>query len=215
MSRVSLSAAAGALAEQSDVMASLVTTYGPPRLSRPERQRDRFEALANAIVFQQLAGAAARAIWGRVRELVPGPFTAEAVVALSDEALRGAGLSGSKLASLRDLAEKVASGEVRLARIGRMSDEEVIDHLTVVRGIGTWTAQMFLIFTLRRLDVWPTGDLGVRAGYTRAFGLADVPSAKELEPLGEPFRPYRSIAAWYCWRAAATITPNGSGAPAT
>ena len=103
--------------------------------------------------------------------------------------------------------DAVGVGDVSLERIGRLADEDVIDHLTQVRGIGRWTAQMFLIFNLRRLDVWPTGDYGVRAGYARAFGLAAMPDAKELEPLGDELRPYRSLAAWYCWRAADTVTP--------
>jgi 3-methyladenine DNA glycosylase/8-oxoguanine DNA glycosylase len=188
-------------------MAGLVAAHGPVRLGRPERAGDRFESLANAIVFQQLHGAAARTIWGRVRGLVDGPFTPAGVLAQSEEALRGAGLSGNKLASLRDLAWKVDTGEVQLERIGRLADHEIVDHLTAVRGIGPWTAQMFLMFNLRRLDVWPTGDYGVRAGYARAFELPAMPSAKELEPLGDALRPYRSLAAWYCWRVADTITP--------
>ncbi len=203
-----LRAATAALGTQCPVMAQLIETHGPVRLGRPERSGDRFEALANAIVFQQLAGAAARTIWGRVRALVNGPFTPEAVAALPDAELRGAGLSAAKVAAVRDLAIKVGTGEVSLERIGRLSDEAVIEQLTIVRGIGTWTAQMFLIFTLRRLDVWPTGDLGVRAGYARAYGLASTPSPAELEPLGDPLRPYRSLAAWYCWRAVETVVPT-------
>jgi 3-methyladenine DNA glycosylase/8-oxoguanine DNA glycosylase len=191
-------------------MAALVAAHGPPQFRRPGRDGSRFEALANSIVYQQLAGAAARSIWGRVRALVDGPFTAEAVLALPEPALRGAGLSGSKVASLRDLAAKAAGGELRLARIGRLDDDAVIEHLVTVRGIGPWTAQMFLMFTLRRPDVWPTGDLGVRAGYARAYGLAELPSPRELEELGERFRPYRSAAAWYCWRAVDTITPGSA-----
>ncbi len=189
-------------------MAGLIDVHGLPRLGRPERAGDRFEALANSIVYQQLAGAAARAIWGRVRALIDGPFTADAVLTLPDEALRGAGLSGAKVASLRDLAGHVAAGKVRLDRIGRLDDEGVIEHLTVVRGIGPWTAQMFLIFNLRRLDVWPTGDLGVRAGFARAYGLDAMPTPKELEVLGNHLAPYRSLAAWYCWRAVETVTPG-------
>lgn len=200
--------AATALARSDPAMASLVELHGPPRFARPGRDGSRFEALANSIVYQQLAGAAARSIWNRVRALVDGPFTAEAVLGLSEEALRGAGLSGSKVASMRDLATKTAAGQVQLARIGRLDDEAVIEHLVVVRGIGPWTAQMFLMFTLRRPDVWPIGDLGVRAGYARAYGLAELPTPAELDLLGERFRPYRSAAAWYCWRAVETITPG-------
>ena len=208
MGHPSLAAASAALAELDPVMAELVEIHGPCRMRRPERAGDRFQALANAIVYQQLAGQAARAIWGRVRGLVDGSFTPEAVLALSDEFLRGAGLSGSKVASLRDLADKVASGQVRLARIGRLSDDEVEAELVQVRGIGPWTAHMFLMSNLRRPDVWPTGDYGVRAGYSKAFDLAELPSPAELLVLGERFRPYRSVAAWYCWRAADTFTPG-------
>lgn len=208
MARMSLTAASLALAEQCPVMAGLVSVHGPPRLGRAERRGERFQALANAICFQQLAGVAAATIWGRVRALVPGPFTPEAVLGLSDEQLRGAGLSGAKVASIRDLAAHVTSGALPLDRLGRMQDDDVIEALTAVRGIGPWTAQMFLIFNLRRLDVWPTGDLGVRAGYAKAYGLPSLPSAKELEVLGDHLRPYRSLAAWYCWRAVETVTPG-------
>ena len=201
-------AATAALAGQCPVMAGLIQVHGPPKLGRPERAGDRFEALANSIVFQQLAGRAATVIWGRVVAAVGPEFTPSAVLAQPEADLRAAGLSGAKLASLRDLALKVDTGEVRLDRIGRLSDEEVVEHLTVVRGIGPWTAQMFLIFNLRRPDVWPTGDLGVRAGYAKAFGLPELPTPKELEALGDHLRPYRSYAAWYCWRAVETVTPT-------
>ena len=123
------------------------------------------------------------------------------VLATPEPVLRSCGLSGSKTASILDLADKVAAGEVALERIGRLSDQDVVAHLTVVRGVGPWTAQMFLMSTLGRLDVWPVGDYGVRAGFARAWGLERVPAPTELESLGEPFRPWRSLVAWYCWRA--------------
>jgi 3-methyladenine DNA glycosylase/8-oxoguanine DNA glycosylase len=122
--------------------------------------------------------------------------------------LRAAGLSGAKAASIRDLAEKVLDGSVQLDRMNRLPDDEIVRELTLVRGIGPWTAEMFLIFQLGRLDVWPIGDFGIRKGYALLYGLTAPPSEKELEPLGEPFRPYRSVAAWYCWRAAETVTPG-------
>jgi DNA-3-methyladenine glycosylase II len=129
--------------------------------------------------------------------------TAERLLSLSAETLRSAGLSGNKTASLQDLSAKVLDGAVILdpAGLRAESDEEVVTRLSTVRGIGTWTAEMFLMFQLRRLDVWPTGDLGVRKGFGLAWGIP-TPTAKELEPLGDPFRPYRSVVAWYCWRAA-------------
>lgn len=136
-----------------------------------------------------------------------GAFTPDAVLALPDEKLRSAGLSGSKTVSIRDLALHVADGRLPLPRVARLGDEEAVDQLTQVRGIGRWTAEMFLMFRLSRLDVWPTGDLGVRNGYALVTGRPTPPTGRELEPLGEPFRPYRSVAAWYCWRAVDTLTP--------
>jgi len=194
--------ASEALAARDPVLAGLVARHGPMRVSAAPPASHRFETLANAIASQQLNGRAAETIWGRVRSSIDGPFSPEAVLGVPEVAWREAGLSGAKTASLVDLAEHVADGRVRLDRIGRLSDDEVVSHLTSVRGIGPWTAQMFLIFTLRRLDVWPTGDYGVRNGYGKAFNGGVMPSAKELEPLGDRFRPYRSVAAWYCWAAA-------------
>jgi 3-methyladenine DNA glycosylase/8-oxoguanine DNA glycosylase len=189
------------LAALDPVMEALIAEHGPPRqLFSRRRGRSRFELLAESICYQQLAGKAAEAIWGRVRGLVDGPFTPEAVLALGAGPVRAAGFSNAKVASVLDLSAKVASGAVRLDRIGRLDDEAVIEQLITVRGIGRWTAEMFLMFTLHRLDVWPVGDLGVRAGYGRAYGLATMPTAKELLPLGDRFRPWRSLAAWYCWR---------------
>ncbi len=156
-----------------------------------------------AIVYQQLAGSAAAAIHGRLIAALGGEAEPDRLVALSDETLRAAGLSRNKTASLRDLAEKVLDGTVILSPRGlsRESNDEIIARLSAVRGIGKWTAEMFLLFQLRRLDVWPTGDLGVRRGYGLAWQVP-TPTAKELDPLGDPYRPYRSIVAWYCWRAA-------------
>lgn len=200
--------ALAAFAATDPVMARLVEQHGPPHFGGRRTGQSRFEQLAEAICYQQLAGKAAESIWRRVRALVPGPFTAEAVAALPVETLRSAGLSNAKATSVSDLATKVADGTVRLDRIGRLGDDAVVEHLTVVRGIGPWTAHMFCIFTLGRLDVWPTGDYGVRAGWAKAYGLADLPSPKELAVLGERFRPYRTLAAWYCWRAVSTVVPS-------
>ena len=199
--RVSHAVAARILAGRDPVLARLLADAGPPRFRAPHDSH--FAALVRAIVYQQLAGAAAAAIHGRLNAALDGAVEPEGLLALSPEALRAVGLSANKVASLRDLATKVLDGTVILAprRLARQSDEEVITRLSTVRGIGTWTAEMFLIFQLRRLDVWPTGDLGVRRGYGLAWKVP-MPSARELEPLGEPFRPYRSVVAWYCWRAA-------------
>lgn len=194
--------AAEFLAQRDPVLEALVARHGPMRIGVAPPISKRFETLANAIASQQLNGRAAQTIWGRVRGKVEGPFTAEAVLAVPESSWRDAGLSGAKAASLIDLAAHVADGRIQLHRVGRMSDSEVVELLTSVRGIGPWTAQMFLIFSLRRLDVWPTGDYGVRIGYGKAFRREVAPTAKELEPLGDRFRPFRSVAAWYCWAAA-------------
>ena len=182
-------------------MARLLAEAGPPRLRRSGMSP--FEALVQAIVYQQLAGAAARAIHGRLIAALPGGVEPEALLALTDETLRAVGLSGAKVRSLRDLATKVLEGTVVIAprRLARLSDEQIIERLVTVRGIGRWSAQMFLMFQLRRLDVWPTGDLGVRRGFGLAWNVP-TPTARELEPLGDRYRPYRSVVAWYCWRAA-------------
>ena len=194
-------AAAAILAERDQVIRRLVAEAGPARPRSPAESH--FAALIRAIVYQQLAGAAAAAIHGRLIAALDADITPEGLLSLSDEAMRTAGLSGGKTASLRDLAAKVLDGTVVLdpRRLRAKSDAEVIAQLSTVRGIGKWTAEMFLMFQLRRLDVWPTGDLGVRKGFGLAWGIP-TPTAKELEPLGEPFRPYRSVVAWYCWRAA-------------
>lgn len=198
--RVSHAAAAEMLASRDPVLAGLIAAAGPIRIGR--RTGSHFAGLVEAIVYQQLAGAAARAIHGRLVVALDDDVRPEAVLALADEALRAAGLSANKARSLRDLAAKVLDGTVILSPRGlsHQSDEEVIGRLCTVRGIGPWTAQMFLIFRLRRLDVWPTGDFGVRQGYGLAWKVP-TPTARELEPLGDPYRPYRTVVAWYCWRA--------------
>ena len=200
MPRMSLRAATDLIVERDPAFAPLVAAAG--RITWRTRNPDGpFGALVRAIVFQQLAGAAASAIHRRVRALVDGELTPEAVLGLSDSALRGAGLSASKLASVRDLAQHAADGGLPLDDAKRLSDDEVIARLVPVRGIGKWTAEMFLIFELRRFDVWPVDDLGVRSGYAAIHGLAARPSPKELEALGEIYRPVRTVAALYCWEA--------------
>ena len=200
MSNVSLTEASRALSQASEVMSGLVERFGPPRLGPKPTVGERFEVLSREIAYQQLAGKAASAIWGRVRDQTP-VWAPEAVLALGEAPLRGAGLSGAKTRAMLDLAAHCEQGSLDLASLGRLSDQEVVDRLSQVWGIGTWTAHMFLIFSLRRLDVWPVGDFGVRKGYGVAHGWAEPPTAEELVPLGDQFRPYRSIAAWYCWQA--------------
>jgi DNA-3-methyladenine glycosylase II len=207
MPRTSLSAAAGEVARRDKVMAQLMERTGPFRLPKPTK--DHFAALAESILYQQLAGAAAATIHRRFVALFDGDLSPEAVLALPEDRLRGAGLSGAKAASIRDLAAKVADGTVPLEHIGRLSDEQIITRLSVVRGIGRWTAEMFLIFQLRRLDVWPVDDYGVRKGYSLAYGLPELLTPRQLEGEGERFRPYRTVAAWYCWRAVHAALPAG------
>jgi 3-methyladenine DNA glycosylase/8-oxoguanine DNA glycosylase len=197
------------LARRDKVMRASVREYGlPDRLGRRSRT-PHFAELTRMITYQQLAGRAAAAIYGRFLALFDGPPTPEAVLALPMETLRSVGLSRAKATSIVDLAEKVEHGDVELDRVSRLPDDEVVRELVMVRGIGEWTAHMFLMFQLGRLDVWPTLDFGVRAGYARLYGLDPPPTPKVLVALGERFQPYRSIAAWYCWRAVDTVTPSG------
>jgi DNA-3-methyladenine glycosylase II len=177
-----------------------VGKIGWPRL--PRVTEPHFPYLVRSIVYQQLAGAAAATIHGRFVDAVGGTVTPRSISRASDALLRAAGLSRGKLAAIRDLAARAPS--LGLDELEWLDDEEVSERLTTVRGIGPWTADMFLMFALRRPDVWPVGDLGVSSGYARICGLGEAPSQKEMVPLGDAFRPWRSAAAWYCWRALET-----------
>jgi DNA-3-methyladenine glycosylase II len=177
---------------------SLRYNVKPGRLIRP------FDALAESIAYQQLSGKAAATILGRVRALYPRRkyLDPKLILATPDEKLRAAGLSRNKTAALKDLAAKTLAGTVPSARVlTRMSDEEIVARLTTVRGIGRWTVEMLLLFDLGRADVWPVDDYGVRKGFAKTFGRGKLPKAKQLMKFGEKWRPYRSIAAWYFWRA--------------
>jgi 3-methyladenine DNA glycosylase/8-oxoguanine DNA glycosylase len=163
-----------------------------------------FDALAESIAYQQLSGKAAATIFGRVRALYPRRkfLDPQMVLATPDEKLRACGLSRSKVAALKDLAAKTLDGTVPTGRaLLRMSDEEIIVRLTAVRGIGRWTVEMLLLFDLGRLDVWPVADYGVQKGFAKTFGRKKLPTAKQFQKIGEKWRPYRSVAAWYFWRA--------------
>ncbi len=199
-------AAAEELALRDPALARMITAVGPPQIRPPHDSY--FAALIRSIVFQQLAGKAAAAIHGRLVTALADVVTPEAVQAAPDEVLRAAGLSGSKLASIRDLAARSLSGEVPLQDLDQLSDDEIVQRLSAVRGIGRWTAEMFLIFQLRRPDVWPVDDLGVRRGYAVIHGLPEWPKPRELAALGDVYRPFRTVAAWYCWRTADTILPD-------
>ena len=172
-----------------------------------------FDSLAESIAYQQLSGKAAATIWGRVRALYPRRkwLDPKEVLETPDETLRAAGLSGNKTIALKDLAAKALEGVVpKGAALARMSDEEIIERLTTVRGIGRWTVEMLLLFQLGRLDVWPVTDLGVQKGYAKTFGKRKLPTPKQLQAIGEKWRPYRSVAAWYFWRALETETPSAN-----
>src|SRR6516165_3832010 len=163
-----------------------------------------FDALAESIAYQQLNGKAAATIWGRVRALYPKTkwLDPAKVLATPDEKLRGAGLSRAKIAAIKDLAAKTLDGTVPSGRaLLKMSDDEIVTRLTQVRGIGRWTVEMLLLFDLGRPDVWPIDDYGVRKGFAKTFSRRKLPTRKQLIKFGEKWRPHRSIAAWYFWRA--------------
>jgi DNA-3-methyladenine glycosylase II len=186
-----------------------------PEMDRTPEEGSHFESLLSAIVFQQLAGAAARTIHGRVVAVLGGaPVAPESVLTANPAALRAAGLSGNKLAAIIDLATKFVDGTVPTHDLEGLTDDEIVTRLVTVRGVGRWTAEMFLIFQLGRPDVWPVDDLGVRNGWARIHGAEKPPTPKELESLGDVFRPYRSTAAWYCWRGAAVVVPTVKAAAA-
>jgi 3-methyladenine DNA glycosylase/8-oxoguanine DNA glycosylase len=206
------------LARRDPALARLVAAAGPCGLA-VRRDLTHFGSLCRSITFQQLAGRAAATIFGRFVAAATGgreaiDLTPEGVLACPEESLRAAGLSAAKTRSIRALAERAASGELPLHDVESVGDEELIERLSAVPGIGRWTAEMFLIFQLGRLDVWPVGDLGVRKGYATAWDLPESPTPKELAAYGEAFRPYRSVAAWYCWRAVDTVVPDSSAKPA-
>jgi DNA-3-methyladenine glycosylase II len=192
--------------ERSDpVLAGLIERTGPlpdPRAGRPEPD-DHYGALVRAIVGQQLSVLAARAIYGRLLERFGGrPPTPAQILAEQPEELRAAvGLSRAKVTFLRSLAEHVVSGELELERLGELGDEEVIAELVAVKGIGLWSAHMFLMFHLERPDVLPVGDLGIRRAIERAYGLPELPEPLEMEQIALPWRPYRSLACRYLWRS--------------
>lgn len=186
------------LTRRDALLGQLVKRVGPCTL---EPGAEPFPSLVRAIIAQMISTKAARAITARVEAvLYPHGFTPVAVAGAGEEALRGAGLSRNKALALLDLAGRAESGELPLSRLARMSDDEVIDCLVPVRGIGRWTAEMFLIFSLGRLDVLPVDDFGLRAGVQELYGLPALPGRAELRERGEAWRPYRSVATWYFWR---------------
>jgi DNA-3-methyladenine glycosylase II len=176
------------------VMRSVIDAVGPFTL---RLERDRFAMLVRSIISQQISTSAARSIRRRLQELAPD---VKAIARLTIDQLRSVGLSPQKASYVADLARKVNDGTVVLRQIGRLSDERVVERLTQVKGIGRWTAQMFLIFSLGRLDVFPHDDLGVRTAIRNRYGLDDLPDKQTAHAIAAPWRPYASVASWYCWR---------------
>jgi DNA-3-methyladenine glycosylase II len=184
-------------------MRELIDSRGPidPATDRRGSRKDAFEALARAIVGQQLSTKAAASIWARVVEVAGDPPTPESIEAASDDDLRGAGLSRAKVEFLRDLARRVRSGELDLGALADLTDEDVVAALIEVKGIGRWTAEMFLIFHLARPDVMSAGDLGIRRAIQIAYDLEDLPGPTDLERIAEPWRPHSTLACLYLWRS--------------
>jgi DNA-3-methyladenine glycosylase II len=189
------------LVRRDPVLGGLIREIGPCGMAS-RQHADHLTALLGSIVSQQLSSKAAATIFGRLRALFPeGAITAAAVMVVEDQALRGVGLSGQKLAYVRDLCARVADGRLRLEELDTLSDEEVIERLTAIKGFGRWTAEMFLMFRLHRPDVLPVGDLGIRKAMQRLYRLRKPPNPKRMLEIGEPWRPYRSVACWYLWRS--------------
>jgi DNA-3-methyladenine glycosylase II len=189
------------LLRRDPVLGAIIRRHGPCGLGAARDRFDHFSMLVRAIVFQQLSTKAATTIHDRLQALMPGGTDACSLVALTDQQLRAAGISRQKAGYLRDLCEKVTSGAVPLAQVDGMSDEGVIAALTQITGVGRWTAEMFLIFRLQRPDVLPVGDLGIITAVQRAYRLRKPPTPDRLRKIGEPWRPYRSVATWYLWRS--------------
>lgn len=205
-------AAREALAAADPVMAALIERIGPIDLAsrlrrrREERPNDAYGALLRTIIGQQLSTKAARTIYGRVRELFGGRTpTPEELLATGEDELRGAGLSGRKVEYVRDLAAHVLSGELELDRLEKLGDEEAIEEIAAVRGLGRWSAEMFLIFHLERPDVLSGGDLGIRKAVQVEYGLEGLPSPARVLEVGEPWRPHRSLASLYLWESLAAV----------
>ena len=207
MTVADISRARRVLMRRDPVLARIISKHGACGL-KTGREGDIFCGLLQAIVSQQLSKQAAATIYGRVLALVPnaGPPTPEAFLPISDEALRGAGLSRPKLGYLRDLSRKMLDGAVNTTGLGSMTDEEIIQELTKIKGIGRWTVEMLLIFRLARPDVFPAGDLGIVKAVQKAYNLRRTPDVKRLHAIAERWRPYRSVASWYLW---ASLDSNG------
>lgn len=186
------------LKKSDPILRAIIERVGPCRMEFGPAE---FSSLAEAIVYQQLNGKAALTIFRRFADLAGEPLTPEGILKLSDEQLRGVGLSKQKSAYLKDLSTKTAAGMLDFARLPELSDDEVIKHLTQVKGIGVWTAHMFLIFSLRRPDVLPVGDYGVQMAMKKHYKKRKLPKPSDMEKIAKAWTPYRSVACWYMWRS--------------
>lgn len=193
------------LRECDPIMAAIIEQVGA---IKPAFRDPTFSALVRAIVYQQLAGAAARAIHDRLLAASGGNFLPESILALSEEKMRACGLSKQKLSYIRDLAAKTLSGDVVFEQLTQMNDADVIEHLTRVKGIGEWSAQMFLMFALKRENVMPTGDYGIRAAMKKAYRKRKLPKPKEMLRIAKKWVPYRTLACYYLWRSLDIKTPE-------
>jgi len=186
------------LKKSDPVLRAIIERVGPFRMEFGEPE---FHSLAEAIVYQQLNGKAAVTIFKRFAALAGEPLKPEGILALSDTQLRSVGLSKQKSSYLKDMAERAARGELDFSRLPEMTDEEVIKHLTQVKGVGVWTAHMFLMFTLRRPNVLPTGDFGIQMAMKKHYKKRKMPKLEQMEKIAKLWEPYRSIACWYLWRS--------------
>ena len=186
------------LTTKDKVLAALIEKVGPYRIDFLDPT---FETLVRSIVFQQLSGKVARVIYDRLKQAVVGDMSTDGILKLRPEKMRRLGLSRQKTAYIRDLARQTVKGKIVFESLPNLPDAEVIEHLTAVKGIGVWTAHMFLIFALRRDNVLPTGDLGVRSAIRKMYGLADLPTPGDVEELARSWHPYCTVACWYLWRS--------------
>ena len=186
------------LKKSDPTLAAIISSVGPCRMEYGEPT---FHSLAESILYQQLNGKAAVTIFKRFTDLVGDPVTPQGILKATDAELRAVGLSKQKATYLRDLAEKTTAGLLEFKRLGELPDDEVIRHLTQVKGVGVWTAHMFLMFTLRRPDILPTGDYGIQAAMKKHYRKRKLPKPPVMEKIAKPWSPYRSVACWYLWRS--------------
>ena len=199
LTRQSVESALRHLHSADPVLREIIVKVGPFRL---KGRRNRFQSLVRAIIFQQISGSAGQSILTKLeRLLAPQGFTPERILQFTPAQLRTAGVSPQKAGYLLDLSAKVVSGEVNLARLHKLSNDDVIIELTKIKGIGVWTAQMFLMFSLKRIDVFPHGDLGIRSALRNLYRLRNLPDEKKSHQIARSWRPYATVASWYCWRS--------------